>query len=243
MLTADRQEIKASALRVADRPRAGSSDLLSRLRHWWARRRRSTVDADSPSFQPYRSLARQLLADFPCADGGRVIIVSSVASLPTDTLLTLCYFMRDELGSRILAIDATGRSDGLGARLGHGRLPGFLDLLHSDDKHLADLVQQTARPGISALPPGRPPADGLAALRAARVERVFAEARRAYDYVIVQQPAILEDRGFLRFAASADVVLLLVEEGRTGLSDLTKCRAVLEAHRAQNVRVVLCSPG
>lgn len=214
---------------------------FARLRRWWIRRGRTRLSADDPSFQPYRSLARQLLADFPCADGGRTIIVSSVTSLPTETLLTLCYFMRDELGSSILVVDGTGREDGLGGRLGHSRLPGFLDLLHSDDKRLSDLVQQTGRPGIAVLPPGRPPGDGPVALRAARVERFFDEARRAFDYVVVQQPAILEDRGFLRFAASADAVLLLVEEGRTGLDDLAKCRMVLEGYQVENVRVVLCT--
>ena len=149
--------------------------------------------------------------------------------------------MRDELGSSILLVDGTGRPDGVGGRLGHSGRPGFLDLVHSDDKHLSDVVLPTARPGISVLPAGRPPGDGPVALRHAEVERFFAEARRAFDYVVVQQPAILEDRGFLRFAASADLVLLIVEEGRTGLDDLARCRSLLDEYQVENVRVVLCT--
>jgi len=64
---------------------------------------------------------------------------------------------------------------------------------------------------------------------------------RAFDYVMIQQPAILEDRGFLRFAASADAIILLVEEGRTNMDDLAQCRMVLDGHQIENVRVVLCA--
>ena len=63
------------------------------------------------------------------------------------------------------------------------------------------------------------------------------QARRAFDYVVVQQPAILEDRGFLRFAASADAVLLIVEEGRTGLDDLARCRALLDEYQVENAHL------
>ncbi len=241
MLTAGRSEVKADSLLVAGRSRFAVSGAISRLRHWWAHRGRARPNADDPAFQPYRALARQLLADFPCADGGRTILVTSVTSVPTETLLTLCYFMRDELGSRILAVDGTGRADGLGGRLGHAMAPGFLDLLHSEEKHLTDLVQHTSRPGISVLPSGRPPGEGPVAVRAAQMERFFAEAKRTFDYVLVQEPAILEDRAFLRFATSADTVLLLLEEGRTGLDDLAKCRALLEEYQIENVRVVLCA--
>jgi hypothetical protein len=240
-LTARQQGIEANQSRVSPRSMWAWAGALGRLRRWWTGRGRTRLSADDPAFQPYRSLARQLLADFPCADGGRTIIVSSVDALPAETLLTMCYFMRDELGSRILLVDGTGRADGLSSRLGLARLPGFLDLIHSDDKHLTDLVLPTARPGISVLPAGRPPGEGPVALRRADVERFFTDARRAFDYVVVQQPAILEDRGFLRFAASADAVLLIVEEGRTGLDDLARCRALLEEYQVENVRVVLCA--
>jgi hypothetical protein len=241
MLTAGQQDVEADRISVAGQSRSALPGVLTRFRRWWSRRGRTRLNPDDPAFNLYRSLARQLLADFPCADGGRTIIVTSVTGLPTETLLTMCYFMRDELGSSILAVDGAGRDDGLGGRLGQLNLPGLLDLLHSDDKRLTELVRPTGRPGIAVLPPGRPPGEGPVAIRAARVERFFAEARHAFDYVIIQQSAILEDRSFLRFAAAADAVLLLVEEGRTNLDDLAQCRAVLEGYHVENVRVVLCA--
>lgn len=225
---------------MAQRTGPGRTGIWSWFRGLFARSSSSRLDADDPMFQPYRLLARQLLADFPSDGGGRVVFVPSVAQLPTDTLLTIAYFLRDELGSRVLLADATGRPGGLGDRLGMTGLPGLLDLVHDPARKLTDLARPTARPGIMAMSYGRPPANGQGGVAASRIETVLEDTRRAFDYTLVQLSPIIEDPAFLRFATLCDTVLLIVAEGTNDIEDLARARSLLESQGAPDIRMVLC---
>ena len=225
---------------VAHRTGSGRTGIWARLRGLFARSASDRVDADDPMFQPYRLLARQLLADFPSDGRGRVVFVPSVAQMPTDTLLTIAYFLRDELGSRVLLADASGRPAGLGERLGIHGLPGLLDLVHDTARKLSDLVRPTARPGIMAISFGHSPANGQGAVAASRIETVLEETRRTFDYTLVQLPPITEDPAFLRFVTLCDTVMLIVAEGTNDIEDLARARSVLEGQGAPDVRMVLC---
>jgi hypothetical protein len=46
----------------------------------------------------------------------------------------------------------------------------------------------------------------------------------------------------LVFAAKADLVLVLVEEGVTQLSELDRCLDTFSSHQIAGVRLVLCAP-
>lgn len=214
--------------------------LLSRLRNFFLRAPRDRGNPGHAAFQPFRLLARHFLADYPCAERGRVVFVTAVNGMATDTVLTLAYFMREELGIRLLLADATGGHDGIGTRLGLPGVPGLRDLLREDRRSLKELVHPTGRPGISCLAAGQAAADGIASLSAARVETMLDEARQSFDFTLVQLPAVLEDPGFLRFSSGVDTVLLVAVEGRTSLEDLTRARSLLDGMGAPNVRIVLC---
>ncbi len=214
--------------------------LLARLRGLLTGAQPSRETPDDLAFQPYRQLARQLLADFPCAEGGRIVFVASVDGLPTDTLLTMAYFIGEELGSRLLIVDAADRNDAVGARLGLAGMPGLYDLVRDGTRRLDELTHPTARPGIAALAAGRRQADGAATLPSASVQRVLDEARKNYDYTLVQLPSVLDYPAFLRFAEHADTLLLIVREGQTKSEDMARSRALLDNLGVPNVRVVLC---
>lgn len=225
----------ASERGTFERPR-----LLARLRALVTGKSRSASAAEDSAFQPYRQLARQLLADFPCADGGRIVFVAGVDGLPTDTLLTMSYFICAELGSRLLIIDAADNDTAVGARLGLAGMPGLHDLVRDGARRVSELVHPTARPGIAVLASGKRASDGAAALPTAAVERVLDEVRKSYDYTLVQLPSVLEYPAFLRFAGHADALLLIVREGQTDFASLARSRALLDNLGVANVRVVLC---
>ncbi len=233
--------MKPDAMTLSRRTGIGRTGIGAWLRGLFSRSTRSRTSGDDPALQPYRLLARQLLADVPSAEGGRVIFVVAVSDLPTGTLLTIAYFMRDELGSRLLVADATGRPDGAGAWLGGMGMAGLFDLARDAKRRLSDVVQPTVRPGIAVLTTGRPSSEGVGAVHAARIESVLEEARTMYDYTLVQLPPILDDPGFLRFVTLADTVLLVVAEGQVGIEDLARARALLDSQGAPSVRMVLCS--
>lgn len=232
--------MKQGMLSAAARGSFERPGILARLRAMLTGRSPVSSMSDDPAYQPYRQLARQVLADLPCAEGGRTLFVAGVNALPTDTLLTMAYFMCDELGSRLLIVDAADQEGAVGPRLGLSGLPGLNDLFRDSTRRLSELAQPTARPGIAALGPGRRAADGVATLPSAAVERVLDEARNTYDYTLVQLPAVLDYPAFLRFAGYADTFMLIVREGRTDFAELTRSRAILEGIGVLNVRVVLC---
>ena len=237
---ADGNAMKPVLMSASERIAFERPGLLARLRALFTGTRAVSRVADDAAFQPYRQLARQLLADFPCAEGGRIVFVAGVDGLPTDTLLNMAYFLCEEIGSRLLIIDAADHDTAVGARLGLAGMAGLHDLVRDGSRRLSELAHPTARPGIAVLASGRRPSDGAAALPSAAVERVLDEARKSYDYTLVQLPSVLDYPAFLRFAGFADALLLIVREGRTDFSSLARSRALLDNLGVANVRVVLC---
>jgi len=157
-------------------------------------------------------------------------------------MLMLSFFIADELGRRVLMVDATLRQSGVGATLGHQDAPGMLDVMYGSDCRLKDLIVSTVRRNISLIPGGRLPLNPRLVLRADRIADFFAEARREFDYVLVQQTAISDDTRYLDFVGEADLTLILVAEGSTLVDELGKCTTVFRDHDVSNVRVVMTTP-
>ena len=106
--------MKQVSMAVSERGAFERPSLLARLIALLTGTRRPTGMADDPAFQPYRQLARQLLADFPCADGGRIVFAAGVDGLPTDTLLTA---LSDRSIAEERALPSTGISQDWEQRL------------------------------------------------------------------------------------------------------------------------------
>lgn len=208
---------------------------------WWKERVGRWRSAKFPASRSYRYLARQIMAELPHDQGGRTILVSSLGplELSNETLLMFSYFMRDELGCSILLVDGTFREGGISARLGHNGAPGFLDLVYGNQRWLGELVRPTQRRGIFTLPVGRAPAYPPLPIQDTNIASLFEEARRSFDYVLLQQTCILEDTRYLLCASSADLILLLIDEGVTPLDELERCKKVFRDYQISNVRLVL----
>jgi hypothetical protein len=213
--------------------------------HWWKERLAQHRNGKLPASRSYRYLARQISEELPCDEGGRTIVVSSLGplELSNETLLMFAYFMRDELDCSILIVDGTFREGGVGTRLGHSGAPGFLDLVYGNERWLGELVRPTPRRGIFALPVGRAPPLPVLPIQDENIAALFSEARRSFDYVLVQQTSILEDTRYLLCTNSADLILLLIDEGVTPVEELERCKKVFRDYQISNVRLVLSTPG
>jgi Mrp family chromosome partitioning ATPase len=235
-VTVDARDAEAEAQR--------SPPLTVGLRRWWRGVIARWTGADDRSAsRSYRYLARQIAADFPYREGGRTILISSPGPLEliSNTLLMFACYTREELGCRLLLVDGTFREDGVGAVLGHADAPGFRELLYGTEYRLADLICATERPGISLLPAGRPPRQALLSTEIARASSIFSEARRSFDYVLLQEASILTDSRYLSFTGFADLLLLVVEEGATSLGELDRCEKLLRDHQIANARLILAA--
>ncbi len=239
-------------LQSGGRSDAGWRATAERALPWWRRMvkglrprisSRARTNAETAASRTYRQLARRILADFAPTEGGRRIIVASTGSvtLCTEALLMLAYFIRDELGCRILLVDDPTFGDTVGERLGFSSERGLLDSVHENDRSAAELIQPTARAGISILPKGMADPDALSAFQLRRIPLILQEATRRFDYVLVQQSSILDDRRHRSFAAGADLSLLFVEEGTSSMDELELYQRAMTDAQAQNVRLVLCT--
>ena len=242
-VTRDMVQLRSSKQRAAQAIGGGARAVATRLRDAVSRWLNPPTPQGFASAS-YRFLARHIQADLPFADGGRVILLSSATSmdLSGESLLMLSFFLRDELGCRILLLDGTLREGGVGAVLGHEDAPGFLDLIYGTELSLDAVVQKTNREHISVLPAGRIPAAPLTPTQASRIAELLKQARASFDYILIQQGPIFQDSRYLLLTSEADLILLLVEESETPLSELERCVGVFRDHQVGNVRIVLAAP-
>ncbi|HEY1384572.1 MAG TPA: hypothetical protein VGF43_13200 [Dongiaceae bacterium] len=232
--------VKAGRLR-----RSPADTARTRSRPGWLRRLLRDNRADgSAAVLSYRFLARQIDVDLPHTGGGRTILISS--SVPqassNEAVLMFAHAMVAELGSQILVVDGTLGDAAVGDLLGHAGDAGLIDFIHDHDRSVADLIKPTSRRNICILPAGRPRSGDLQPMEAARVVSLYTQARNRFDYILIQQGPIILDTRYLIFAAKADLVLVLVEEGVTHLSELDRCLDTFSSHQIADVRLVLCAP-
>lgn len=199
----------------------------------------SAHPAARPS-RAYRYLARQIAGGRIDSGTAMTVLVSAVCpqSLSNDSLLMLCAMMQDELGGRLLVIDATLASDGIGAALGAAGRPG---LSEARADHVWDVLEMLHLPSARSLfvlgagcRPGAARPDDMAGILPFLAQR--------FDHIVIQQRAITADTRYLAMASRADMVLVLAEEGGTRMASLTQARAAFRTHGIDNVGLVLAVP-
>jgi hypothetical protein len=241
----DRRVMTANVERIA--APAVKPNAVSHVTGWLRRRMARWMTPKGPDYMAsgsYRYLARHIHTDLPGRDGGRTILISATADVAAnnDAILMLSYFLRDELGCRILLIDGTFRGEGVGAVLGHGDERGFFDLAYGDERTIADVAQPTRNRDIFVVPAGRSPGAGLPPIQPERIARLFRDARANFDYILLQQGRIFEDSRYLVFTGQADLILMMVDEGETQLREMEQCMSVFRDHQISDVRIVLSTP-
>jgi Mrp family chromosome partitioning ATPase len=199
-----------------------------------------------PGQQPstsFRFLAQRIGRDLPVTDKGHVVTLSSLVHphVASDTTLMLAWYLASELECRILLVDAGYRENALTRRLGHDGAKG-VDNLASDDAALDELTIPVAD-GVALLPCGTLQRGVAVPFAAERVTRLLQQARDAFDYVIVQHGRVDSDSRFLSFAEQADLLLLVVEEGRTKTSDIEASQNILSDHGIRKVGLLLTKAG
>jgi len=105
----------------------------------------------------------------------------------------------------------------LGPRLGleEGVGPGFVEAILDANLPLAAVVQARPQLNLSVLPAGRFPSAPYEVLKSPRVGELFAEARRKYDYVIVDTPPLVSVPDGRVFGKWVDGFLIVVAAHRT----------------------------
>jgi Mrp family chromosome partitioning ATPase len=188
----------------------------------------------------YRYLVQRIAAKAAGNEPVRTVLVSAVcdSDAANDTMLLLSAMMQDELGGRLLVIDATLRDAGIGTLLGARGKPGLSEAHVSDPQSLLELLRPLSRKSLFLLGPGLNPAES----RPEDMAGILALLAQHFDHVLIQQHAITTDTRYLALAARVDLILVLAEEGQSRMASLAQCRDAFLSNGIGNVGLILTVP-
>ncbi len=232
---------EATAGRVADAshgaaahaPRAGNATVIA------AQARTANIHRDllekvvagdgisASAVEQYRKLAAKLhYAQLERQVKSVMIISAVVAEGKTLTSMNLALTLSRSYKRRVLLIDADLRRPRLHEAFGVPGTFGLHEAVLGETPHKSVPVFDIGH-GVWLLPAGRPTPDPMAVLTSGRMREVLAEAKRSYDWVIVDTAplAMLSDAHVLRDAV--DAAVLVISAGRTEYELVERAVAVL----------------
>ena len=168
-------------------------------------------------------------------------LVAICSTLPGEGKTTIAALMATSMalgGARVLLVDADFRQRGLSRRMGLSAETGMVGLLETGGP-LAKATIHDARTGLDVLTAERRSPNPYRLMRAASMERILAEARAAYDAVIIDTPPLAAVDDALAFAAAADATVLVASWGSTPVPALRGCLQRLRLAGVQHVGVAL----
>jgi capsular exopolysaccharide synthesis family protein len=178
----------------------------------------SLVAPSSFEAEQYRSLRARLEARLE-ASGLRLVGVTSAAvgDGKTTTAINLAGTLAQAKDHRVLLVDADVRRPSVAAQLGMGdaRDPGLVDAIMDADCSLESIVRRRPPLNLAILTAGRIPHAPYEVLKSPRLGTLFEEARRDYDYVIVDTPPLIPVPDSRLIAKWIDGLLMVVAAHRT----------------------------
>jgi protein-tyrosine kinase len=191
----------------------------------------------SPECEHFRSLRTKLL-EAGERQNMRAFVITSAGVGEGKTLMSvnLGWLLAQTDGVKALLIDADLRSPAAAAYFGVENEFGLSEVL-TGDKKLMQAIVKLQPSGLHLLPGGAPREDVAELLSGPRFSRLLAEARKHFDYIIIDGPplGIFTDANLL--INRADGALLIVRSGKTRYAVVD--RLLEQVPRARMLGVVL----
>jgi len=170
----------------------------------------------------FRSLRTRILQAGERSQMRSLVVTSAgIAEGKTLTALNLGWLLAQTEGVRALVIDSDLRRPCATDYFGIDAREGLSEVL-GDRVRLEDAIVRLDPAGLHLLPGGKPRDDVAELLSGPTYERVLAQARRMFDYIIIDAPplGIFTDANVLM--SRADGAMLVVRAGKTRYSLLDK---------------------
>jgi capsular exopolysaccharide synthesis family protein len=172
--------------------------------------------------EQFRSLRTRILQAGERTQMRSLVVTSAgVAEGKTLTALNLGWLLAQTEGVRALVIDSDLRRPCATDYFGIDARDGLSEVL-GDRLRLEDAIVRLDPAGLHLLPGGKPRDDVAELLSGPTYERVLAQARRMFDYIIIDAPplGIFTDANVLM--SRADGAMLVVRAGKTRYSLVDK---------------------
>lgn len=149
-------------------------------------------------------------------------LAGSLAQSPVTRVLVICADLHRETATEYLGLSRRG-------------LPGLAEALADDRYDLADVVTRIDALNISILPAGNAQTRPYELLASPRLELLLDEARRQFDYVLVDTPPIAPLADSRLLGRWVDGFILVVAANKTPRKLLAEALTVLQSVRVFGV--------
>jgi polysaccharide biosynthesis transport protein len=195
-------------------PRNGNHQLAKAQRVAWHR-----IDAGGTPHpqlaEAFRGLRTSMLFDAGGSLPRTVLVTSSSPDEGKTTVSTNLALSLAMLGHRVLLVDADMRQPSLHGVFGVPRAPGLLESLRGD-VDWRDALCRHVSPGLDLIPAGNDAINPADLLSGSTIQMWLTDVAVAYDFVIVDAPAVFINAPDARILAhTVEGVLLVVRSGST----------------------------
>lgn len=168
--------------------------------------------------------------------GARVIAVTSPAAGDGKTLTSINLAAALGSGARVLLVDADLRQPSIATRLGVAEPgTGLAEMLESDSLGLKDATRRFEPFPFDVIPGGKPVGSAHQVLRSPRLEELIGEARRHYDYIVLDTPPLIPVFDSVLLAPAVDGLLMVVAANRTPRRLLGEALNLLDASKVLGI--------
>lgn len=193
---------------------APTADAMKRLNQHLV----SFVAPASFEAEQYRALRSRLETRLD-ATRLRLVAVTSAAvgDGKTTTAINLAGALAQSRDHRVLLVDADVRRPAVAAQLGlgDGGGPGLVDAILDEGRSLESVVRRGSPLGLPVVTAGRLPSAPYEVLKSPRLGALFEEARRDYDYIVVDTAPLIPVPDSRLIARWIDGILMVVAAHRT----------------------------
>ena len=191
----------------------------------------------SPEAEAFRSVRTAL---YVCAQARGAKVIQVTSPMPGDgksTFTANLALAMGQSGKKVLLIDGDMRRPTTHGLLGLRAEVGMADVL-AGDVELMNAVQPTRFGNLSVLTAGSLPLDPAERLSSEALNRLISDARREYDFVLVDTPPLLAVSDPCVVAPAVDGLLMLVRLEKTKRASAQRAAELLDTHGVKVLGVV-----
>lgn len=172
-------------------------------------------------------------------DGGTPQVIALTSTRPAEGKSTSAYGLArsfSRIGKRTLLIDADMRRPTFEST--GDKQAGLMRLLTSEDA-LSAHTQTSGHANLTLLPAGRGQGNAAELLASNRLEAIIAEARSAFDVVIIDGPPVIGLADSPLLASAADATVVIIESGGARIGAVSETINRLRSSRSDLAGVIL----
>jgi capsular exopolysaccharide synthesis family protein len=167
-----------------------------------------------------------------------MLLTSTLASEGKSTVACNLAITLAQTGASVLLVDCDLRRSSIHVKLGLAPGAGLTELL-VDDLPASGLIHRSTIEGLSVLRAGAVPPNPAELLGSAAMASFIARMRELYTFIILDAPPVLAVTDAPVLTSLADLVVLVVENGRVPVNAAKRTREMLLAAAAPLAGIVL----